>query len=232
MYKRQIIEFDKDLEGKCSAVPTFFTNGRHRLSDCPGSQQLGTNLTLLNGYGVYKTSSGIRVGYITGDQKFLEGKKEEIQSTFQNAGKQGIDLLITDDLSKSVSDSMGSEDSSSPIVDFVLTNTHPKYHFSATGNDTFQEIAPFKWASTNDTTRCLNLAQFDSGAKWAYAFTVATGVNNQDIPQTLGKNPYEVEITNKRTHESENADNSRISKKPNVAQELYIICLLYTSRCV
>ncbi|CEP61587.1 Drn1p LALA0_S03e06216g [Lachancea lanzarotensis] len=199
----------------CPQFPTFFTNGPKILLENPGTSSLNHNLTLLNGYGVLQTSNGLRIAYLTGDRDYLARNQEEIRTLFQSAAAKEVDILIADGWSKGLylsgNESLGED----KLEDEAVKLLKPKYHFATLAKNKFQETSPFRWKDSENITRCLNIAEYNSGAKWAYAFNIEfTPVDNSAAPNSFVNNPYEVKVSSKRALDSETTSVHAVLKKP------------------
>ncbi|SCV04616.1 LANO_0G11298g1_1 [Lachancea nothofagi CBS 11611] len=211
----KLLESTKDAETRHLDLPTFFTNSTKLLMEKSGSNPMGPNFTLLNGHGLFQMSHGLKIGYLSGDRVYLAKNRDQIRTSFEDMNVEGLDVLITEDCSKALitEGSFGSENDS--LVDDILKITKPKYHFATQAQDAFLESAPFKWGNSELITRCLNIAEFNSGAKWAYAFNVNdAATESQALQKSLGPNPYEVKESRKRGLDVETLQESTVTKKP------------------
>lgn len=171
-------------------VPTFFTNGSKLVSDEAGSISIDENSTLLNGIGIYQLSNGLKIGYLTGDENYLRQNEDEILTLFSKQENDGVDLLLTYQWSEAIAH--GSTSSAGIcLVDKVVKLLMPRYHFACSEKNKFTELNPFQWNETSSITRFLNIAEYGSGAKWAYAFSLSLGLNNDGLKiDNLSPNPY------------------------------------------
>ncbi|SCU90392.1 LAMI_0E01860g1_1 [Lachancea mirantina] len=177
-----------------SSTPIYFFNGHRVLTNKPGSINVSDNVVFLNGYGILKLLNGIRIGYLTGDERFLNQSENALHDVLKNSEMEGIDLLLTHQVGKP----FGLE-TSDQVVDEIIKSLKPKYHFASLNSETFVECPAFRWKNTELVTRCIKLATFGSGKKWAYAFNITLSVPMSGLTQDmLGPNPYEVDITPKR----------------------------------
>ncbi|GAV53244.1 hypothetical protein ZYGR_0AI05280 [Zygosaccharomyces rouxii] len=180
----------------------------------PGSEDLSREglVTLKNG--IYKSKSGLKIGYFTGND-------EKEQSKF----KEPIDVLITNDCSVAI----GGEHLKIPgnnVVDEVVKLSHPKYHFTYADSNNFAELEPFVWQDDQKVTRFINLAAYGSKNKWAYAFNIDTDVN-LPLPNELMRNPYvSNQVTRKHPRENSLLDKETQVKKPTgeVKKVLPVAC--------
>ncbi|SCU90062.1 LAME_0E06898g1_1 [Lachancea meyersii CBS 8951] len=196
-------------------LPVFFTNGDGMLVEKQGSESLGHNLTLLNGYGMFQNSSGLRIGYLTGNKNFIMDNEEQIKSYFKSAEIKDLDILITDGWSKALFLNDNDQSRADTLEDEIVKISKPKYHFATLAKSKFHEATPFKWADSETITRCLNIAEYNSGARWAYAFSVdSTLSDNQALPKVLANNPYEAKPFSKRTFEAEEPKSHTLTKRP------------------
>ncbi|SCU97382.1 LAFA_0G11210g1_1 [Lachancea sp. 'fantastica'] len=207
--------FESIQDAPCPQLPVFFTNGSNLLVEKHGTSSMNHNLTLLNGYGVLQTTNDLRIAYLSGDKDYLLKNQEEIRTLFKNAAAKDVDILITDGWSRghylSKDESLGED----TLEDEAVKLLKPKYHFATLAKNKFQEASPFKWGDSEKTTRCLNLAEYNSGAKWAYAFSVdSTSARNDSATKSFAANPYEKSTSSKREFESEGTSDYALTKKP------------------
>ncbi|SCU82284.1 LADA_0C04236g1_1 [Lachancea dasiensis] len=212
-----------------SDIPILFTNGRTLLSEKVGSNRTVGNWTLLNGYGLFQHSSGLKIGYLTGDREFLDRNREAIQTTFHCT--EGLDILLTDGGSRALSLNGDQESEVNLLEDEILQLSKPKYHFATHNKNLFKEALPFRWANSDVITRCFNLAEYDSGARWAYACNVGTAEpGNIAMNINIGPNPYEKTEPRKRKPEGESSVERSIVKRPKqILPEKCRFCFTNTS---
>lgn len=174
--------YDIDLSG----LPPLVSFGPLSTSDKEGLQ----NVTILRGFGVHETPSGLQVGFIQFDDKELEQNRSFILDKFSNL-KGPLDILISRQWSECIADrestTLGHE-----VIDKVSTECQPQYHFSYDDPDHFFELEPFMWETSKIYTRFINVPSFNSGKKWAYAFNIYTGTDLDRYvkPPNLIENPY------------------------------------------
>ncbi|CUS21978.1 LAQU0S04e05380g1_1 [Lachancea quebecensis] len=215
----------EEAKSKTAAVPVFCTNGRELLMPDQGSHKLGSNITLLNGHGIFITSHGLRIAYVSGSSDYLEKNHESIMTTFTSLDNKNVDILLTDDWSKPFDGSREAQSKGSVLVDEIMKAVRPKYHFATNVVDLFHETLPFAWSGSDVLTRCLNVAEYNSGAKWAYAFSVSLDDNGpKPSKPSLMENPYERPVTNKRHLEQNQATEAPVKKPKQILPEECRFC--------
>ncbi|AMD20717.1 HDL027Cp [Eremothecium sinecaudum] len=188
--------------------PTFVTNGGSNLSDKSGSHEICENIKLLNNYGVYQISCGLKIGYLTINDDGVANLKDEIMTVFSKAS--GVHILLTHYWPSVIR--LGKSSLGREFIDEIVTTTKPFYHFSALGENFF-ELEPFKWYDSEDPiiTRFINLGIYGTGEKWAYAFNITFDTDEKVIiPENIIDNPF---LRAKRSLES---PQSSSTKKPKV----------------
>lgn len=181
-------------------LPTYVGSGSKRLKGSSNkSFDLGNNITLLSGCGLIKLSNGLKIGYISDSSRLTDDERSNVTNCFEAFSKENrVDLLFTYDWSDVIAKrenlSLGNE-----FVDRAVSTLQPKYHFSGKHGSLFFELEPFSWGESNvSISRFINVAQFDSGAKWAYAFNFKLDEASEScIPDNLIDNPY-TETSSKR----------------------------------
>lgn len=177
-------------------VPIFFTNGSKMFGTNFGTIEIMNNFTMLNGCGIHELSNGLRLGFISGNESLLSNEKDQIFRSFENSDGKCLDILLTRHLSKAVGQTKNNF-LGYGIIDEVVKIFRPKYHFTS-DYKTFFELDPFKWEKNGEYTRTINLAEFGSGSKWAYAFNLEMGNQHDTISAKFISNPYLSIISHKR----------------------------------
>ncbi|CCH61711.1 hypothetical protein TBLA_0F01690 [Henningerozyma blattae CBS 6284] len=194
----------------------------NKLFEESGSRVLKNGVKILGGIGVFEFSNGIRLGYNTISSSELTSKKNEILSQFsKNTSK--VDLLITKEWSVSIShreNSLGGNE----VIDKLNKIFEPRYHFSYKYTQTFLELKPFLWPDSDRITRFMNIAAYNSGSKWAYAFELDLTSTLPLNLSSLTSNPY-MDIIKKRKLDGNNASNklSANNQLNNTMQETHPI---------
>ncbi|KAM3161937.1 CWF19-like protein DRN1 [Lachancea thermotolerans] len=220
-----VFDTAEEVKSKSAVVPVFCTNGRQLLVPDQGSNKLGSNITLLNGYGIFITSHGLRIAYISGSDDYLEKNRDSIMKTFAGLDNKNVDILLTDDWSKPFDRSRGGHGKNRSLVDDIMKSVRPKYHFATNVVDLFHETLPFEWSGSDILTRCLNVAEYNSGAKWAYAFSISLdGDGPKSSKPSLMGNPYELPETNKRPLEQNQAAEAPAKKPKQILPEECRFC--------
>ncbi|CCD25903.2 Drn1p NDAI_0G01270 [Naumovozyma dairenensis CBS 421] len=195
---------DIDIEG-LSTIFTISSGNDDR------TNEIKTNLIELNGFGVYELSNKLRIGYIGLNESQLKEQNTEINEKF-NKVKQPVDIFITREWSMDIAKLKGKL-SGNKTIDAIAKKLQPKYHFTYSDPVAFFELDPFKWDSSERITRFINIAEFGSPAKWAYAFNIKIQSEDDDeddddesVPDNLISNPYETMPSKKRPLEKEIED--------------------------
>lgn len=192
--------------------PTFFTNGKTPPSQNSGSKDIAENFTLLNNYGIYAMSNGLKIAYLPGNEESLNNQRESIVETFKNVEEEGADILMTYHWSNAIS-SMEGLILGHDLIDEVVKLVKPKYHFTC-GYNKFFELQPFGW-SNERVTRFINIAEYGSGSKWAYAFNIELDSDIVGEPsESLIANPYLTPSDKKRSLSLDLPEKPIVSKKP------------------
>lgn len=120
--------------------------------------------------GVMKLANGLTLGFVTGQ---IDLVSDEILSL--KFDKHQLDILITYQWPKIISDEQCLTTVGSPKLDRVLSMTKPRYWF-AVGNEAgrYFEREPFAWDRHHQQmTRFISLAAHGSKEKWIYAFNLS-----------------------------------------------------------
>jgi len=183
--------------------------------------EICNNITYLGKKGVFTTSSGLQIAYISG----LEGEKSTM-NTFNSEDSEflmnlmkvknpqftGIDILLTTQWPKNVTkyaNETPTRSADSLILSKFVKESKPRYHFAA-GEDLFYERLPFRnhlvlKEQSKHVTRFLSLAAINNKKKqkYLYAFNITPLVkmSTADLikqPETTTENPFNeiVEETN------------------------------------
>ena len=173
-------------------LPTYISNGSTKFADRKNqSYDLKENLTLLNGFGFIKLANGLQIGYMAAASQLSDEEKLEVGDYFEKLSKKSkADILLSYDWSVAISqhENLILGDA---FVDQIVSKVKPKYHFSGKNGATFSELEPFAWDEQNkEFSRFINVAEFNSGSKWAYAFRITLDDSAETcIPDNLIDNP-------------------------------------------
>ncbi|AEY96254.1 FADR034Wp [Eremothecium gossypii FDAG1] len=171
------------------SFPVYVTNGGQFVSELRGSHTICDKLILLNEHGIYELPSGMKIGYFTPSERIEPSAVDAELEIFKKVGR--LDILLTKEWPKSVRSKL-EEVSGTDTVDQLVISSKPQYHFATLG-DKYFELEPFGWdrSSMPDITRFINLATFGSGEKWAYAFNITVGTDQEaSVPTNLTTNPF------------------------------------------
>ncbi|CDO93926.1 unnamed protein product [Kluyveromyces dobzhanskii CBS 2104] len=199
------------------ALPTYIGNGSE-LSEgkLSHSVDIGDNLTVLNGFGFIKLANGLKVSYLAETSQLSDSKKDEVVQSFKELSeKTSADILLSFEWSDAISQ-MENLMLGNGLVDKVASLMKPKYHFTGKNANQFFELDPFVWDHANEhICRFINVAQFNSGSKWAYAFKIHLQEDLETIPDNLIDNPYAEKPSEKRelAPDADEANTSTMSKK-------------------
>lgn len=240
---------DAELKDQEMLLPTYICGGSRQVEGKDnGSFEMNENLTLLNGFGFLKLASGLRVAYMAdcgciGDAKARSQVVEEFERV---SSLESCDILLSHDWSDAISARenvlLGQASGQSPasghgqgLVDQIAKMLKPKYHFSGQNKKQFFELDPFCWDHAHSNgqehdhvCRFINVAQFKSGSKWAYAFKIRLQNGPEYIPDNLIDNPYAAELANKKRsleeEESSSSSSNTTTKKKKAKQILPADC--------
>ncbi|CCK68559.1 Drn1p KNAG_0B01120 [Huiozyma naganishii CBS 8797] len=187
-YHDELADYEQD-----KLPPVFAFNSSFSLSpEHSGSETINDKIQYLNGCGIYQTTGGLTIAYVTYMSNELSQYKNAILQKFRKI-EEGIvvDILVTNEWSEAISheqcDTLGS-----PVIDEIVKLLEPRYHFSSSKKGKFVELNPFQWADSGYTSRFINLSELGSNEKWAYAFQVcpSTLQESENLPSNLASNPY------------------------------------------
>ncbi|CAI4062368.1 Drn1p SKDI_07G3420 [Saccharomyces kudriavzevii IFO 1802] len=172
------------------------------------AKETGENVTVLCNFGTYKLANGITISYLAHPSKVLQEQKDAILDKFSKMDSR-VDVLITEEWGLPISERCGRL-SGSEIIDELAKKLQARYHFAFSDEKNFYELEPFKWES-NRLSRFLNIPNYRSGNKWAYAFNMPAGDSKDEEevePPNLIANPYQKvgKDSNKRPLESGTED--------------------------
>lgn len=173
------------------------------LKDCK-SDLLTNGHTSFKGCGLFKSTNGITIGYITYNNESTTKWKDDIRTKLNDAGK--IDILLTNPLSKAIATQEGLPGYGNTVIDHIVEQLQPRYHITYGIHDRFIELNPFQWIPDVNVTRSLNLATFESKKKWAYAFNLIIDKDMELIPDNLIPNPYLTKAKKRKTSSHDGLD--------------------------
>lgn len=198
---------------------TYFTQGLLGLSEEISQKDdeivnVATNLTLMKPHATVLTlKSGQTLLFITAEGQ----KNQEYTRKVINDNKKQIDILITHDWPKTISNQKNLLLIGDRFVDEIVNLVTPRYHFS---HGSFFENKPFKW-DNGIVTRFISLGEEGSGDKWFYAFVMDLTISDTD---NLIENPFtKKEISSKRSLLLENQP--VIKKQKVVTPDECFFCL-------
>lgn len=154
-----------------------------------------SNFTFLKGFGVHEFDNGIQICYCTLPSSELS---KEDKDTILGKFKEVVhaDLLVTREWSRTLAEQENIFDDGNEVIDEINKLVRPSYHFSYGQDKEFFELKPFLWKESDFSTRFLNIASFNSGKKWAYAFELnPLKPSSITDKKSLQDNPYERIIT-------------------------------------
>ncbi|EDO19598.1 hypothetical protein Kpol_1018p136 [Vanderwaltozyma polyspora DSM 70294] len=177
------------------------------------SKESSGDVTFLNNYGMYQLSNGLKITYLMLTGKELIEQKASIVKYFSTIDKP-VDIFISFEWSVAIAKNKG-RILGNEVVDDVVKLLQPKYHFSNGDKSSYLEYNPFKWDNTDVITRFLNIAEYKSKEKWAYAVNIDLNLSqfDQEIPENLIQNPFTAENT--KENKGENSNVVEYSKRFN-----------------
>lgn len=167
------------------------------------------NLTYLGRRGLYTSSAGVKIAYVSG----LESKEKDSSSEWafnaediksvtnaclasnHSAGDyRGVDVLMTSQWPEGVREN---EKNTSRLISTLSSEIKPRYHFCGL-NDDFYEPPPFRNVARPNSqyelaTRFISLASVGNAAKkkWIYAFNVVP-VDKMRVTDLIQKTTNEI----------------------------------------
>ncbi|CAB4251895.1 similar to Saccharomyces cerevisiae YGR093W Putative protein of unconfirmed function [Maudiozyma barnettii] len=151
-----------DNIGDVSDLPTLYIFGAEGESTI--------DIVQLNGFGVYECQDKLTIGYTTQTTKQLNESKKALWNKFKQL-EDPVDIFISREWSSKVA-ALNELFSGTELLDNVVKMTQPKYHIAYGDNNHYFESKPFIWEDSNEISRFINIADFDSAKKWAYAFNL------------------------------------------------------------
>ncbi|XP_015376000.1 PREDICTED: CWF19-like protein 1 isoform X2 [Diuraphis noxia] len=179
-------------------------------------QQLAPNIYYLGKDGIFTTSDGLKIGYISGIQN-NSSKENEIHtfnydslSQFRDscirAGSTSLDVLLTspwpvdirnkERILENISVKEPTEkESESQLLSWVAIHLTPRYHFAGL-QQVFYQRSPYKNTNSKTVTRFIGLGDYHDNKtkkqKWLYGFVLSpaelTTPNTNDF--TVTESPY------------------------------------------
>lgn len=168
-----------------------------------------SDVKLFSGYGIYKMSNGLVIGYISCSKEQFHNERKEILDCF-TASKEFIDILISNITGKAVSLFTTMKAPGNSLIDEIMKAKRPQYHITTEADKSYIDLQPFAWGDksiNSQITRYYNLPSFrpDSKEKWILAFKLDAGRDFNDLSDknfNLGENPYLVEPKKRKALEA------------------------------
>lgn len=181
---------------KCVPIPTYILgpnkSSHTDLYSSITNGEICTNLTYLGRRGLYTISSGIKIAYVSGCESNngeIGFSKEDIMSVKNSCAVsktsmgdyRGVDILITSQWPKGVTDDEKIDQNSSLLLSWLSAEIRPRYHFCGL-NGVYNERVPFRNPAGANTqmelaTRFIALANVntekDPKTKFIYALSIA-----------------------------------------------------------
>lgn len=169
------------------------------------SNEISVGVLRFDGYGVYKFSNGLSLGYLTYNNNKITTHDAEIKEKINALVDSKVDVLITHEWSNSISD-LKKQPTGNMLIDSVVQKIQPRYHFAFSNDEQFVETEPFIWRDSGVISRFLNIPEYGKGKRWAYAFQIdSDNSNTESLPENTIDNPYTT-IHKKRTLSEKNKD--------------------------
>lgn len=203
--KEDLTDALKDIDS--SDLPTLltFNSGTDISPSASTSNELSGGVLKFDGYGVYKFSNGLLLGYLTYNKNNITTHDAEIKEKINSLADSKVDILITYEWSNSIS-FLKKQLTGNTLIDSMVHKVQPRYHFAFSDDSQFVESEPFIWRDSGVISRFLNIPEYGKGKRWAYAFQIdSTGVNPESLPENTIDNPYTT-TTKKRTLPEKNKD--------------------------
>lgn len=179
-------------------------------------QQLAPNIYYLGKDGIFTTSDGLKIGYISGIQN-NSSKENEIHtfnydslSQFKDscirAGNTSLDILLTspwpldirnkERIHENISVKEPTEkDSESQLLSWVAINLTPRYYFAGL-QKVFYQRSPYKNSNSKTITRFIGLGDYQDNKtkkqKWLYGFvlSLAEPTTSNTLNYTVTESPF------------------------------------------
>lgn len=179
-------------------------------------QQLAPNIYYLGKDGIFTTSDGLKIGYISGIQN-NSGKENEMHtfnydslSQFRDscirAGSTSLDVLLTspwpldirnkERILENINVKEPTEkESESQLLSWIAINLTPRYHFAGLQR-VFYQRSPYKNTNSKTVTRFIGLGDYHDNKikkqKWLYGFVISLAELTTPNPMnyTVTESPF------------------------------------------
>ena len=179
-FEEETVNELKELED----LPTLYILG------CSGENT--TDIIRFNGSGVYECQDKLIVGYSTQTSKELQESRKKLTSQFKQL-ERPVDIFISREWSSDIA-SLNDVFSGTNLLNGIVKMAQPKYHIAYGDSNHYFESKPFIWEESSQISRFINIADFDSSNKWAYAFNLdPTEIEEleESKKKDIIENPYE-----------------------------------------
>ncbi|XP_058788550.1 CWF19-like protein 1 [Phymastichus coffea] len=207
---------NKELEpykdgSKTISVPTYILgpNKKEHIKYYPNENgcEICTNLTYLGNYGLYTSSLGLKIVYLSGVQKSPDIPKEclfddKAVTAVRNAclkgspAFRGVDILLTSQWPEGITNSIENkpkfEYKGSSLISWLATHVKPRYHVCGMENIHY-ERPPYRNQNESQdgidiATRFIGLAKVGNAEKKKYLYALnLTPVNNIRMSELIQK---------------------------------------------
>lgn len=168
--------------------PTSEATSKYLESLTLDEDEICTNLVYLGKRGLYTTSTGLRIAYLSGLESKIDGatpwtfSKADVLAVrdsclaSKSAGDyRGIDFLITQQPPTGIIEIAGKETSS--LISWLALQIKPRYHFCS-GSENFVENSPYRTPKDHTTqldlsTRLMILAKIGNSSKEKYVYAAS-----------------------------------------------------------
>ena len=179
-FEEETVNSLKELEN----LPTIYVLG------CPGENT--TDVIRFNGFGVYECQDRLTFGYCTQTSKELQDSKKKLANKFKQL-ERPVDIFVSREWSSDIA-SLNDVFSGTNLLNGIVKMAQPKYHIAYGDSNHYFESKSFVWEESSQISRFINIADFDSSNKWAYAFNIDPATIeeiDESKRKDLIENPYE-----------------------------------------
>ncbi|KAJ3015677.1 hypothetical protein HKX48_004433 [Thoreauomyces humboldtii] len=212
-------------------MPAYIIGGRNAppervLAVVEASGQVCENLVYLGEGGVMTTIQGLRIAYLSGveEGEGVRCRHGSIDATVDASGLAGVDILLTTEWSKGISEGSvatakfpeGSDVAGVPAVAYIAAGSQPRYHFAGAPG-VFFEREPYRDQNgAKHVTRFIGLGEFQSKSKqrWFYAMNITPASQLElaqlvAVPKNTTRSPFQAAASegNPRKRTAEQAGN-------------------------
>ncbi|XP_050520201.1 CWF19-like protein 1 isoform X2 [Daktulosphaira vitifoliae] len=208
--------------GKNVSVPIYIlgpNKREHQHFFCDlKNQQLAPNIFYLGKHGVFTTSDGLKIGYVSGVQSTCKTSNEDYMFNYdsivqfkescQRSGHVPLDILLTtpwpadilnkERLNGEINKESLDKSNEAPLLSWVADCLTPRYHFAG-AQGLFYQRSPFKNNNSNVLTRFIGIADYHknkhSKQKWLYGFVITPGSTTNKIDYTVTESPYALDTS-------------------------------------